>query len=769
MTMRALTTLITTAGLLISLSAATRAQDFTVTGTMLYTDKGWGYNGWSGTDNDRPIRRADVSVLNNAGMSVLGTGSTDQDGNFSITVPSQGVVDLVVRVDCDTDLDGGFQRIRVTTTSNAEYQTFSPVFAAHDTSGDLDIGTVVAGKILAGGKEANPFNMFDMGVHASEYVTGPLIGAGNAPQTIRLYWPGGGGSFASGNKATIADDDGYDDAVILHELGHVIHNMYSDSDSDNPGGSHFFGDSDQNPALSLGEGYATFFGSTIMIEQIDRQAIYQDANGSSQTGGSQLRLRLENAAPYGGDARGAADEVAVACTLYDILDGAATSDSGSAGVDDDLFDPDTTMIGAKSLHEAWWDVFTGPMATAASLNINHCWDGWFSEHGALGMQAEMEDLYGLLRLDFVADVDEPNGSLATAAPAVVASGWKTNRTLYYSTSNPPAPGSGDQDWYAFEALKGSVIDFETRYPGGAGDADTQCDTQVEIMDPSGQVATVDAGSGTGRNGFIDGFALNESGTWYARVRTLSATRRYGRYDYRLQWQFENLAPVVTAGPSASPASIDESQTTVLSVIANDPNAGHTLTYAWTPLDGGSVTGAGANVTFTPPAVGVSTDVDIELVITDSLGAETGPLVVTVSVDPAGPTCGAPASVSTGGVGKPGLNGVPSLVPVGLPVVPSSGFALSLTNSLPGGSAYLAIGLSLISAPFDGGTLYPTPDLILNFTVDGNGDLFLPLPTPNDPTLCGLPVYWQILVTDDPGATGFRKTSQSNYVVSTAGT
>ena len=77
--------------------------------------------------------------------------------------------------------------------------------------------------------------------------------------------------------------------------------------------------------------------------------------------------------------------------------------------------------------------------------------------------------------------------------------------------------------------------------------------------------------------------------------------------------------------------------------------------------------------------------------------------------------------------------------------------------------------NLLAAPFDQGTLYPSPDLILNFTVDGNGELFIPLPTANDPLLCGLPVYWQVMVTDDPGATGFRQTSQTNYVVSVGGT
>ena len=107
----------------------------------------------------------------------------------------------------------------------------------------------------------------------SEYVAEPDLANGVTASTVRINWPGSGGSFASGSQAHMSSDDGYDDAVILHELGHVFHNLYSDSD--NPGGTHYFGDSDQDPRLSFGEGYATFMAGAV-LDHMGLEAMYQD-------------------------------------------------------------------------------------------------------------------------------------------------------------------------------------------------------------------------------------------------------------------------------------------------------------------------------------------------------------------------------------------------------------------------------------------------------------------------------------------------------------
>src|SRR6185437_12090095 len=91
----------------------------------------------------------------------------------------------------------------------------------------------------------------------------------------------------------------------------------------------------------------------------------------------------------------------------------------------------------------------------------------------------------------------------------------------------------------------------------------------------------------------------------------------------------NTAPQITAGPSASPDSITDIQTSTLSVTATDAE-GDALTYSWTP-SGGSVSGSGASVTFTPPAVVSTTTFAVSLSITDGHGGTaTGGTSVKVS-------------------------------------------------------------------------------------------------------------------------------------------
>lgn len=746
------------------LAADLAAQSFTVSGTFQYADKEWNYNGWTGTDPVKPIRRADIYVLDNVTQAVLGSGFTAADGSFSVECTAVGPVNVKVRCDCDTDrckAATGFQRIRVTDDGNIEYSAFSPVFAAWLPPLPLDIGIVTAGKISSGSNEANPFNMLDMGVSAAEYIVGPDVAAAPVSNTLRFYWPSGSGSYTSGNGAHIGNDDGYDDAVQLHEFGHVIHNNYSNSDS--PGGSHTFGDSDQDPRLAFGEGYATFFGSCV-LDFLGREGLYVDASGSAQSGAWQLRLRAETAAPYAGDDYGAADEVAVCCTLFDLADTELTAD-GTPGADDDLFVSTTLVDGQKPI-KAWWDDFVGPVKNATNLTMNHAWDGWYTVNAPDPHYTELKDVFEDRRIRFWPDAQEPDNSLeeAVPTPATSVGTWTLDRTIYWSAATPAVPGTGDQDWYALDLVQGSIVTIETRYPNNANDADTQADTYLEVYAPSGgMVDSTDTG-GAGRNAAVEDLPVTETGTWHYMVRTLSGMRRYGKYDVRAVLVFENHLPAILAGPTATPDSIPDDQTTQLTVTAIDPDFGQTLSYAWTPLSGGSISGSGASVTFDPPPVGTTTVMSVQLVVSDNLGAATAPVTVEVTVDPAsGSPCAQPATAVTGGTGKAGLAGVPVLAAQNLPVIPSNDFAIHASGCTPGLSAMLVFGFSLISAPFDEGTLYPSPDIMLALATNPSGIVHLPLGLTANPSLCGITLHCQLLVLNDPGASGFKHTAQTNYL------
>jgi len=389
---------------------------------------------------------------------------------------------------------------------------------------DLDVGTTTALRVVAAGDEGNPFDIYDLALAAWEHVA--TLGA-QPHGTVRVSWPSWTGSWALGHAAHIASDDGYDDAVILHELGHVVHNLWSDSDS--PGGVHWFGDSDQDPRLSFSEGYATFFAATV-LRGLGQPAQYVDCDATDGVGGIELRLDLETMAPYAASAEGSADEVAVACALNDLLDDESSPDD-TPGVDDDPFDA-ALLVADLPREMAWWEVLTGPVRAAHRASLNAAWDGWAKVHGLDGWDG-LHDIFDAHGMRFWNDVFEPDGAPELATPITVGPDFSPEHTLYFATSEPALCGSGDEDWFAVDLTAGQVVRIETRYPGGAPDARTQADPHLVLFDPAGHKVAEDEDSGAGRNARIDGFVVTQTGTWRFRVESRNRVHRYGRYEVRV--------------------------------------------------------------------------------------------------------------------------------------------------------------------------------------------------------------------------------------------
>lgn len=515
-------------------SAAGALHEFVVAGRFLYEDKAWDASGWTGANPILPVRHADVSVLDAVTGKLIGRHMTDANGDFAVDCrTSRPVLDVVVRLDSDTRVMAkatkGFPRLTVMSTSKAVYSAFSPVVLDHPSDQTLDVGVTTVLKVSSGAKEGHPFNVFDVALDGLLYVTGPEIGAQPKRVGVRVYWPNVLGSYAIHRQCWISVNDGYDDAVILHEIGHVVHNIWSDSD--NPGGVHYFGDSDQDPRLSFGEGYATAFAGMV-LEHFGREALYVDSSPTAKIGGYQLRLMLESTAPYTEGALGSADEVAVACVLYDLLDGPESLD-GSPGVDDDELTPASSVAGLTPA-AAWWKVFSGPVKRAKHLTVNQAWDGWLKVHALDPAYDALREVYDSRKLSFFNDAAEPDNDPTTATPVEILSGvqWIPERTLYYAEDGH-GPGKGDQDWYAVELQAGMRVEIETRYPGGIYDATTQADPWLALFDPALERRAVDDDSGFGRNARIADFLVTESGTWTFVVRSRNKVKPYGRYEVRI--------------------------------------------------------------------------------------------------------------------------------------------------------------------------------------------------------------------------------------------
>ena len=178
----------------------------------------------------------------------------------------------------------------------------------------------------------------------------------------------------------------------------------------------------------------------------------------------------------------------------------------------------------------------------------------------------------------------------------------------------------------------------------------------------------------------------------------------------------NMAPAILQGPVAASESIPASQSTTLSVVANDLD-GDPLQYQWVS-EGGFIQGNGASAVFTPPAVTASTYVAITVTVLDGRGGAASNSTF-VQVTPA-PTDSFSVSPSTvfGGNGAQGTVLLGTVAPAGGVVIPLSSSNTAVATvpasvTVAGGSttATFPIGTSgvvtattaTISATFPGGT------------------------------------------------------------------
>ena len=105
-----------------------------------------------------------------------------------------------------------------------------------------------------------------------------------------------------------------------------------------------------------------------------------------------------------------------------------------------------------------------------------------------------------------------------------------------------------------------------------------------------------------------------------------------------------------------------------------------------------------------------------------------------------------------GCAQAGSLGLPLLVGMGT-LAPGFNDQLSLFQAHPGSTAVLVVGLSLLGAPFKGGTLVPLPQTLLVRTTNAVGvnhlPFFLPAGAPPD-----LELYFQYWISDPTASAGW---------------
>ncbi|MBE7559265.1 lamin tail domain-containing protein [bacterium] len=345
------------------------------------------------------------------------------------------------------------------------------------------------------------FNAYDMGVYAAQWVE--FVEGARPTTLLRIGWnpnratPRTGSSYGGGNL-NLADDDGYDDANILHEIGHYLTSLYSRSNS--PGGSHGISDPYQDARLSWGEGLATWFSGAILQHfGLPLPHVYSDRNSFGTSGGFSYQYETPSSSQ-----KGPAAEVATTAAMWDIIDSSETAD-GSAGDDDALALPDA----------APWRVLRHLRASPPTvMTIEDFWDRWFLLNS--GYFQQMKDIFYALEMRYYPDDYEPDDSPETARR--ITPGETQSRTFY------PFP---DEDWAYFDNTVYSETQFRARTSGANLGLNNPV---IEVFGPDGQVLL-------GRNLYE-----NSSRTNNQNAELLFVTPQKGRHYIRVTRLAGSLAP-----------------------------------------------------------------------------------------------------------------------------------------------------------------------------------------------------------------------------------
>ncbi len=383
--------------------------DHRVTGKFLYEDRDFGLDGFAEIPTARPIRFAEVRIME--GATVLATGATDARGEFSVPVSGSGQQSVTALCIARSGSSGGpLLAVRVANDdfSFGDYYAVSSAQMAAPGAGALDMGSTIATSTTDAGKA---FNIWDVAVDGLEFVASSLANGSMPAEPLTVTWRADharSGSFFSsgrGRYVYIGNRAAYDDTVVSHELGHFIDHLFSKSDS--PGGQHFIGDGDQDIRLSWSEGLATFLGSWMRkFKGHPRPDTYVSTDGSRVSFSYELETLDGNVVMA--SKTGSTNEAAVSAALWDITDGPGEGDD-SPGTDDDPLERPFSDV---------WEVLTRhmPLVAAPGLTVEDFWDGWFSTGLNKGFPREMETTFAFRNgIEFLPDPLE-NDDAAQIAP-----------------------------------------------------------------------------------------------------------------------------------------------------------------------------------------------------------------------------------------------------------------------------------------------------------------------------------------------------------------
>jgi hypothetical protein len=297
-----------------------QAGAFALTGTIRYQDRAPLPDGALAALAPAPARGVTVALVDDADGSVLAAGLTSDDGSYTLRYDAAPGASVHLLAAATSALPA--RSLRVLRPDGLVHGVAGASFAAAIT-GAQDLLAADADGV------APAFNVFEQLRRAVDRVR--AVYAIDAPTPLyavyaRAYEPQTTQYHASLHSIDVlgsfADDDGFDDTVILHETGHYV--------ADTVGhlvqgvGGHVFGEP-ADPLLAYSEGFATYWALSV-----NDDPHYADSNAAGGFG-VDADSGLTLAPMPAGDQTQRIPEDLVFQVMWDLADGARGDDDAYAG------------------------------------------------------------------------------------------------------------------------------------------------------------------------------------------------------------------------------------------------------------------------------------------------------------------------------------------------------------------------------------------------------------------------------------------------------
>ncbi|MDC0851427.1 S8 family serine peptidase, partial [Euryarchaeota archaeon] len=516
-----------------------------VTGVFEYEDREFDETGFTGVNPYLPIRGADIEIIDNSTGAVLANTYTNNLGQFNASISLTSPSDIYARVkSTSTQNPGLFNHsvMRTPSTGGTVYTLTSQIFSNVVPGTNIDF---TSSPVRANSSDvAGAFNIFDMSEYSESYMEN--LTSQVAPMDLTLYWTSGAGSSGykfydlQGNVYLCGhtdDDDSYDDVVILHEIGHYIHLVYSANPSFY--GSHSLTGT-YDLRLGFTEGVGTYFAGAIrQYMGLEKPLIYIETTGVNlRFWGFSMATNTDIIAGYSGStftAMDAGNEATVGHVMFDLIDNTNTLD-GSTGVDDDSISL-PSLVGDQMV----WNVFIALKdneTSSSSVNDTRITLETFYDYWNILYPNYATDFQQIL-LDH--DIEYKEDSLESDDSSLTATWIETDGSLYSHSFYP----AGDNDWSKFNATSGDEWLIKTRNLANG------VDTILQIYDTDGStlLATNDDATNDVVSSAIQ-FTAPADGIYFVKSYRYQDTIPIGRYgNYDLTVTYINHPSISSTSPS----------------------------------------------------------------------------------------------------------------------------------------------------------------------------------------------------------------------------